>query len=87
MRFSIADPKDARYGQHGAPLHPVQPATRGHCVEDQGKHAESLVELGYLGNSPRQNLRCLATRVDHDGGVYPDRDRDSGSMVNRPNAR
>lgn len=33
-----------------------------------------------------QDLRCLYTRVDHDGGMNPDRNRDSCGVVNRLHA-
>jgi hypothetical protein len=42
-----------------------------------------MVEVGCSGNSLPQHLRCLATRVDHDGGMNADRNGDSDSVVNR----
>jgi hypothetical protein len=45
------------------------------------------VEVGCSGNSLPQHLRCLATRVDHDGGMNADRNGDSDSVVNPFHAR
>lgn len=49
---------------------------------EEGLRGRTLFAMRSSANSLLQELGCFATRVDHDGGMNPDRDRNSGRVVN-----